>query len=113
MRKVTRKTSTLVRQAICKELKGLTVHTLKATTGPSSPNTGKSPKPSRPISISANGLIRQFFPKHSKFATITDEQIKHVQDKLNNRPRKSLNYKTPNEVYFNTKEHLIPVVLAS
>ena len=47
-----------------------------------------------------NGLIRQYFPKDCDFTTITDEQIKQVQDKLNNRPRKVLNMKTPNELLF-------------
>ena len=46
-----------------------------------------------------NGLIRQFFPKHAAFNTITDEQIDAVIHKLKNRPRKCLGYKTPNEVY--------------
>jgi IS30 family transposase len=48
-----------------------------------------------------------------KFDTITDEQIKPDEDKLNNRPRKSLGYKTPNEVYFNDKEQLIKVALTT
>ncbi|PCH85748.1 MAG: IS30 family transposase, partial [Piscirickettsiaceae bacterium] len=30
---------------------------------------------------------------------VNDEDISVIQDKLNNRPRKLLNYKTPNEVY--------------
>ncbi len=30
---------------------------------------------------------------------VTDEQISLIQNKLNNRPRKLLGYKTPNEVY--------------
>ena len=48
-----------------------------------------------------------------KFDTITDEQIKQVEDNLNNRPRKSLGYKTPNEVYFNEQEHLNSVALTT
>lgn len=46
-----------------------------------------------------NGLIRQYFPKGSSFEEITPEKVKWVQDKLNNRPRKRLNYLTPNEMY--------------
>lgn len=46
-----------------------------------------------------NGLIRQYFPKGSDFTTITVEQLKFVEDKLNNRPRKRFGYLTPNEVY--------------
>ena len=44
-----------------------------------------------------NGLIRRFFPKKTDFGTITDEEVQYVQDLLNNRPRKVLNYLTPNE----------------
>ena len=44
-----------------------------------------------------NGLIRQYFPKGSSFENITNQQIKDVQHKLNNRPRKKLNFLTPNE----------------
>jgi transposase, IS30 family len=46
-----------------------------------------------------NGLIRQYFPKHSTFTTITDQDVIAVMDKLNNRPRKCLGFMTPNEVY--------------
>jgi IS30 family transposase len=47
----------------------------------------------------AIGLIRRYLPKRTDFATITKEQIKQIEDALNNRPRKVLNYKTPNEVF--------------
>ena len=46
-----------------------------------------------------NGLLRQFFPKKSSFAKITNEEIKRAVSLLNNRPRKRLNYKTPAEVF--------------
>jgi IS30 family transposase len=42
-----------------------------------------------------NGLIRRYFPKKTDFNNITEEQLKIVQEKLNNRPRKVLKYKTP------------------
>jgi transposase, IS30 family len=47
-----------------------------------------------------NGLIRQYFPKNRDFRTITDEELIHAMKRLNNRPRKRLGYKTPNEVFF-------------
>jgi len=47
-----------------------------------------------------NGLIRQYFPKDRDFRTITDKEIIHATKRLNNRPRKRLGYKTPNEVFF-------------
>ncbi|MBN2434454.1 MAG: IS30 family transposase, partial [Spirochaetes bacterium] len=42
-----------------------------------------------------NGLIRQYFPKGTKFETLTDKEIKAVEKKLNNRPRKRLDYINP------------------
>jgi IS30 family transposase len=47
----------------------------------------------------ANGLLRQFFPKKSVFATITQKDIQKAVKLLNNRPRKRLNYLTPYEVF--------------
>lgn len=44
-----------------------------------------------------NGLLRQYFPKGSSFATISNSDVQRVVDKLNNRPRKRLNYLTPRE----------------
>ena len=51
----------------------------------------------------ANGLLRQFFPKKTIFATITQRDIQKAVRLLNNRPRKRLNYFTPYEV-FNQKQ---------
>lgn len=45
-----------------------------------------------------NGLIRQFFPKGTDFLKVTDDELKRAQDLLNNRPRKVLGFKKPNEV---------------
>jgi len=47
-----------------------------------------------------NGLIRQYFPKLRDFRTINDDEIIHAMKKLNNRPRKRLGFKTPNQVFF-------------
>jgi len=55
----------------------------------------------RGLNENSNGLIRQYFPKGSDFTNITEDQIKMVEDKLNNRPRKCLGFLTPNEVFFN------------
>jgi IS30 family transposase len=46
-----------------------------------------------------NGLIRRFFPKGTDFRKITRKEIKAVQDSLNGRPRKTLGYLTPFEVF--------------
>ena len=48
-----------------------------------------------------NGLLRQYFPKKCDLKTITNKEIHSVMNKLNNRPRKCLDFKTPFEVFFN------------
>ena len=48
-----------------------------------------------------NGLLRQFYPKKSRFDGITQEQLDKVVRLINNRPRKRLNYLTPYEVFRN------------
>ena len=45
-----------------------------------------------------NGLVRRYFPKKMSFENITDKMVKEVVNKINNRPRKCLNYRTPAEV---------------
>ena len=42
-----------------------------------------------------NGLIRQYIPKQTDFDTLSDEFIQHVQDQINQRPRKRFNFDTP------------------
>ena len=54
----------------------------------------------RGLNENTNGLIRQYFTKGSSFENITDEQVEDVMNKLNHRPRKTLNYKTPHSVFF-------------
>jgi IS30 family transposase len=46
-----------------------------------------------------NGLLRQYFPKKYDFNLITEEELKHIVKKLNDRPRKRLKYKTPKEIF--------------
>ena len=45
-----------------------------------------------------NKLIRRYVPKGSDISLVSDERVKEIQDKLNARPRKCLQYKTPEEV---------------
>lgn len=54
----------------------------------------------RGLNENTNGLVRQYFPKKYEFARITDKDLQQVEDLLNNRPRKTLGYRTPNEVFF-------------
>lgn len=46
-----------------------------------------------------NQLVRQFFPKGINFSKVPYKRIKQVQDMLNDRPRKTLKFLTPNEVF--------------
>lgn len=46
-----------------------------------------------------NGLLRQYFPKGSNFATVTQKDVDRAVRELNHRPRKRLNYLTPYEVF--------------
>lgn len=46
-----------------------------------------------------NGLLRQYFPKGSSFAKITDSDVQKAVWKINNRPRKRLGYLTPEQVF--------------
>ena len=54
----------------------------------------------RGLNENTNGLIRQYFPKHRDFTTITQGEINHVMDKLNNRPRKCLGIKNAQSSIF-------------
>jgi transposase, IS30 family len=54
----------------------------------------------RGLNEHTNGLIRQFFPKCTNFRTVKPEQVTRVMDLINDRPRKSLGYRTPREVFY-------------
>ena len=53
-----------------------------------------------------NGLIRQFFPKRMSLLQVNRKALQSTMDKLNHRPRKSLNYRTPHEVFCNSNSTL-------
>jgi transposase, IS30 family len=57
----------------------------------------------RGLNENTNGLIRQYLPRSRDFSTITDEEIAHVMNRLNHRPRRILNYRTPYELFFRQK----------
>jgi len=57
----------------------------------------------RGLNENTNGLIRQYFPKKFDFDKITDKKVHFVMNRLNNRPRKLLDFATPNEVFLGRK----------
>ena len=46
-----------------------------------------------------NGLLRQYFRKGKGMAMYTQDQLDEIANKLNTRPRKTLGFKTPAEVF--------------
>lgn len=54
----------------------------------------------RGLNEHTNGLIRQFFPKGTNFKIVKQQQVDEVVELINDRPRKSLDYRTPHEVFW-------------
>ena len=48
-----------------------------------------------------NGLIRQYLPKNTSMARVTQQDCDHIAKQLNTRPRKRHGYKTPEQIFFN------------
>lgn len=112
--KVRRNTAELVAQAITTQLQSLVVKTITSDNGrefAAHQHIAAHLKASfyfahpyssweRGVNENTNGLVRQYFPRKSEFSKITDRQLNKVVERLNQRPRKTLGYKTPNEVFF-------------
>ncbi|ENZ96713.1 IS1112 transposase [Xanthomonas fragariae] len=47
----------------------------------------------------ANGLTRQYLPRQTEFSPITDADLRWIEQRLYNRPRKILGFKTPLDVF--------------
>ncbi len=117
LRKVERKTAQAVADAVIELMKSLPaqIHTITADNGHEFANHERianelntdvyfaHPYSSweRGTNENMNGLVRQYFPKKCSFATITEQEIEFVMERLNNRPRKCLGFKSPNQVFFN------------
>jgi transposase, IS30 family len=54
----------------------------------------------RGLNEHTNGLLRQFFPKGTNFKIVTPKEVERAVNLINNRPRKCLDYRTPNEVFY-------------
>ncbi len=127
MRKLEQKTGSLTSAAICAALQDLVVHTITSDNGREFSEHEQMahklkadfyfchPYSSweRGVNENTNGLIRQYFPKQTAFASITERDIKEAQEKLNHRPRKTLGYRTPHEVYFQELAKLTKVALTT
>ena len=53
----------------------------------------------RGLNENTNGLIRQYFPKKSDLRKVNAKKIAFVANRLNSRPRKTLDFRTPEEVF--------------
>lgn len=61
----------------------------------------------RGINENTNGLIRQYFPKGTDFAEVTEDEIMFVMNRLNNRPRATRGGRSPNELFMGQREDLL------
>jgi IS30 family transposase len=57
----------------------------------------------RGLNEHTNGLLRQFFPKETNFKIVKPEEVERAVNLINNRPRKCLDYQTPNEVFYQAR----------
>jgi len=46
-----------------------------------------------------NGLLRQYFPKGTRFHDISHAAVRQIENLLNNRPRRCLGFRTPNDIF--------------
>mgnify|MGYP001590720868 CR=1 FL=1 len=63
----------------------------------------------RGLNENTNGLIRQYFPKGTDLRNVSQKELDFVMKRLNNRPRKTLNFETP-EHLFNLKKPRVALV---
>ena len=61
----------------------------------------------RGINENTNGLLRQFFPKGTDFRQVSWQQVQQAVVYLNNRPRKTRGYRTPNQLFH---QHFVPLI---
>lgn len=113
MKRIDNKSASATRQAIISGLKesGLPVHTLTSDNGTEFADYEQVAKALKATFYFAhpyhawerganehnNKLIRQYVPKKMDFSQMPAQEVKTYQERINDRPRKKLNYSTPNE----------------
>jgi IS30 family transposase len=114
--KVADQTAAKARQAIAQALKPLPAHLRRSLTYDNGTENAEHHLLNREIGTRSffcepyhswekgtvenkNGVIRRFFPKKTNFDMIPDDEIRRVEDTINNRPMKCLDFKTPAEVF--------------
>ena len=116
LRKVERRTADLVSDAVIDLLQPISerLHTI---TGDNGKEFAEHERISRELKIdfffahpfaawergtneNMNGLVRQYIPKQREFASITEQELLFITNRLNHRPRKCLDFTTPFEVFF-------------
>jgi IS30 family transposase len=65
----------------------------------------------RGLNENTNGLLRQYFSKKMDFRTIDDKGVDHAMNRLNNRPRKSIGFETPNNKFLKERSNSENVAL--
>ena len=113
--KVERKTAQAVAHALRLSLKGLKEHVRSITydnglefaehqqvsdyCGSTAYFTEPYKSWQRGTNENTNGLLRQYIPKKTSFASLTEDALNHIVEGLNNRPRRCLDYATPYEAF--------------
>lgn len=120
-RKADRKTAECINREMIKAFEGVKVKSI-------TPDRGKEfachaevtkalngaqfyfPKPHQPwqrgTNENSNGLLREYFPKGKDIGDYSSRDVKNAVNKINRRPRKCLNWKTPYEVFYGLSLHL-------
>ncbi|MFE5699605.1 transposase [Rhodococcus koreensis] len=53
----------------------------------------------RGMNENTNGLLRRYFPKGTDLSVHGPEVLREVEERLNNRPRKNLDWRTPAQIF--------------
>ena len=64
----------------------------------------------RGLNEHTNGLVRQYLPKSKNLKEVTEEVLSGIEEGLNHRPRKILDYKTPYEAFYKKPDTIAPLI---